>query len=143
LLGHRELWRATHGDDERSLTSREELYLEHLNARSRFERAEDDKRWSALVGAVDRDALVDPEYPRLAAQLTEAFDWGVDVDRLLPHLLADGDYASAPDVLAEVVEEAQVATVVREAKVVPSAAWRVLEPSRPMSPDDNYLSHDL
>ncbi len=133
LLPHFALWETTHrsgdkpllsrellalqrDDEEHPLTAREELYRRHLAARFaalKGTTADHARRWVALVGAVDPKALSAPEYPQLAEQLSRAFASGVDVDRTLPRLLAERDYAKAPGLLAELAHMAEADELAR------------------------------
>jgi conjugative relaxase-like TrwC/TraI family protein len=98
-LTHTAIWTATHpGDDRNALSEREQLYERHLQERrlAIHDRAHDDRRrWLPLVSAIDAAAVRAPEYAELARALTSAFDRRLDVDRLLPQLLAKHDYARA------------------------------------------------
>ena len=85
--------------DPDELTPREAAYQRHLYERRRNvwePRACDPRRrWAPLLAAVDPDALHDAEWPALAASLTRAFDAGLDIDRILPGLVADRRYTEA------------------------------------------------
>lgn len=105
-----ELWHATHHDDD-VLSPREQLYLRHLEDRRAALHSmpigDDAERWKRLVAAVDLNATQAPEYPRLADALTRAFDQHVDVDRLLPRLLAGNSSSTAVEHLEQLIKNAQ------------------------------------
>jgi hypothetical protein len=158
LLPHFALWQASHPagdrpllsrelldlqrlDEEHPLTAREELYRRHLEARFaalKGTTADHARRWVALVGAIDPKTLSAPEYPQLAEQLSRAFASGIDVDRTLPRLLADQDYAKAPGRLAEVSQKTEAEEAAR-AELARARAPRFVPSSTPWM--DPSLGH--
>jgi conjugative relaxase-like TrwC/TraI family protein len=95
------LWMATHtgNDAPVELTPREAAYRQHLHQRrldATYGRVrEPQARWRDLVTAVDPAAVDAAEWPVLATALSRAADVDLDIDRLLPGMLAHHDYAHA------------------------------------------------
>jgi hypothetical protein len=147
LLAHEAIWTATHPDDRDALSDRERLYQRHLQERHhaiRTEPQEDRRRWLPLVTAIDPAAVHSPEYPDLARALTGAFVRRLDVDRLLPGLLAEHrrDYPAAVRDLATRADEAGTHLADRHRhRMAELALLRHITPPTPgLDPSDHGIS---
>jgi conjugative relaxase-like TrwC/TraI family protein len=135
---HKALWRITHPETNTAdLTQREQFYLRHLQERqsalssNHGDERTDERRWLPLVAAIDSQITIAPEYPTLARHLTAAFRIGVEVDRILPGLLARHDN------FADVISAVDEMTENQKRK------WDAMDAVTPRVPHVDTLDHSL